>query len=130
MSAYPHVRPMRALVILIAIAFFSASSRGSDGYDAKWAADNVRRALQQREPIPWTKSKLVVPTEAVAVGIHIAIVRAAYGETALRDAPFHAIRSGDYWVAHGTLPKGIAGGTPLTVIRAKDGKVLYVIAEG
>ena len=68
------------------------------------------RALQQREPIPWTKSKLVVPTEAVAVGIHIAIVRGAYGEAALRDAPFHAIRSGDYWVAHGTVPKGMAGG--------------------
>jgi len=104
--------------------------RGSDGYDAKWAADNIRRALRQREPISWTKSKLVVPTEAVAVGIHIAIVRAAYGERALREAPFHAIRSGDYWVAHGTVPKGMAGGTPLTVIRAKDGKVLWVIAEG
>src|SRR6266481_3709219 len=45
------------------------------------------------------------------------------------DKPFVAVRSGDYWVVHGTLPSGMVGGTPITVIRAKDGAVLWMISE-
>ncbi len=92
-------------------------------------AKQVREALHQHEPIPWTESRLVAPTAEVAIGIHTAVVRAAYGEEALRDKPFVAVRSGDYWVVRGTVPEGSLGGTPITVIRAKDGAVLWVIAE-
>jgi len=120
---------MRALVCLVAVLALFESAPASGESDAQWAAKFVRDALRQREPIPWSKSRLVVPTAAVAIGIHVAVVRAAFGESALRDKPFVAIRSGDYWVVRGTLPPGFAGGTPVTVIRAKDGKIFYVISE-
>jgi NTF2 fold immunity protein len=119
---------MRALCFVIYL-FLVASIRAES--DAKWAADTVREALRQKEPIPWSKSRLVVPTAAVAIGIHTAIIRAAFGEDALHDKPFVAVRSGDYWVVRGTVQGGptVTGGTPITVIRAKDGAVLWVISE-
>jgi hypothetical protein len=120
---------MRAFVCLLitSCVFPAAFVRGES--DVEWAAEQVRQALRQHEPIPWSKSRLVVPTADVAIGIHAAVIRAAFGEKALRDKPFVAVRSGAYWVVRGTLPKGFAGGTPITVIRAKDGAVLWVISE-
>jgi hypothetical protein len=123
---------MRAFWCIVDCLFLAASALGqptAEDPETKWAAARVQQALLQHEPIPWSKSRLVVPTAEVAIGIHTAVVRAAFGETALRDKPFVAVRSGDYWVVHGTLPPGTVGGTPITVIRAKDGAVLWVMSE-
>jgi hypothetical protein len=115
-----------ATYLVIGTAFAKPSEEEGD---KQWAAARVQQALLQHDPIPWKKDGLVVPTAEVAIGIHTAVVRAAFGEQALRDKPFVAVRSGDYWVVRGTLPPGMVGGTPITVIRAKDGAVLWVIAE-
>jgi NTF2 fold immunity protein len=122
---------MRALLCVscLLLGASALAKPSEEDPETKWAAARVQQALLQREPIPWSKSGLVVPTAEVAIGIHTAVVRAAFGETALRDKPFVAVRSGDYWVVHGTLPPGTVGGTPITVIRAKDGAVLWVMSE-
>jgi len=80
---------MGALVILIAIALFSASSRGSDGYDAKWAADSLCRQKQlqwvftlrsfevrmARRPFA---TRHFTPSEVVTIGSHMVRCRKAW----------------------------------------------------
>src|SRR5690348_12757776 len=89
------------------------------------AAETVREAL--RRPAA-SRSSDIVPTAEVAIGIHTVVVRSVFGEDELKLKPFIAIRSGDYWVVHGTVPKDSVGGTPTTVIRARDGAVLWVFS--
>lgn len=124
---------MRALAVLVsflAICSSACAAARQDQIDREWAADRVREALRQRTPILGSPRTIVVPTAAVAEAIHAAVVRGVFGDATIREQrPFHAVRSGEYWVVHGSLPVGFAGGTAVTVIRAKDGAVLWVFHE-
>ncbi len=78
---------MRAFWCIACCLVLATSAQGqpsAEDPEAKWAAARVQQALLQHEPIPWKKDGLVVPTAEVAIGIHTAVVRAAFGETALR----------------------------------------------
>jgi NTF2 fold immunity protein len=117
------------LVFVVCIGFFAITRAESEKeiYE-KDAAQEVRDALQQKEPLPWKKDGLVVPTPEVAKAIHRAVAGAVYGQRDVdNERPFHAIRSGAYWVVFGSLPKGFVGGTAVTVIRASDGRVMRII---
>ena len=123
---------MRTLVYFFTFACLCASVQATaTDPEARWAASFVRWALEQEEPLEQDGpiASLVVPSAEVAIAIHQAVAGAVFGEERLRDKPFVAIRSGDYWVVRGTLPPEMLGGTPVTVIWAKDGKVLCVTAE-
>ena len=123
---------MRAFIALVGFVAVLDSSLAAtqDQIDKEWAADRVREALRQRTPILGSPRAVVVPSATVAEGIHAAVVRGVFGDTTVREQrPFHAVRSGDYWVVHGSLPAGFAGGIAVTVIRARDGAVLWMFHE-
>jgi len=114
---------------MVCFALHGTASAVSEGeiYE-QGAAQEVREALQQKEPLPWKKDGRVVPTAEVAKAIHRAVAGAAYGKAEVdKEQPFRAIRSGKYWVVFGSLPNGSFGGTAVTVIRASDGRVMRII---
>jgi hypothetical protein len=124
------MRAFSTFVCLLVPCVFALSATKQDQIDRDWAAEKVREALRQREPILDGKGASVVSGAAVAEAIHVAVAGAVFGKAALREQrPFHAIRSGDYWVVHGSLPPGFAGGTAVTVIRARDGAVIWLFHE-
>lgn len=100
-----------------------------DQPDPKTIEKFVAEALQQKTPVT-NYDKPIVPTAEVAVGIHKAIATGIYGRDSLGQEPFRAVRSGEYWVVYGALPKDFFGGVPITVIRASDGKVMWVTISG
>jgi hypothetical protein len=123
---------MRAL--LVSFAWISlcaiALAASDDDIYVQSAAEHVREALRQKEPLPWKKGALVVPTAEVAKAIHSAVAGAVYGKADVeKERPFRAVRSGEYWVVFGSLPPGFVGGTAVTVIRASDGRVMRIIHE-
>src|SRR4029077_16620316 len=107
-----------------------ASASSEDDLYAQAAAEHVREAVAQKQPMPWKKGALVVPNAEVAKSIHRVVAGAVYGKADVdSERPFRAVRSGDYWVVFGSLPRGWAGGTAITVIRASDGRVMRIIHE-
>jgi len=124
------MRAFPSFVCFLMLCVSALAATKEDQIDREWAAEKVREALRQREPILDGKGALVVSSAAVAEAIHVAVASAAFGKATLREQrPFHAIRSGDYWVVHGSLPPGFAGGTAVTVIRARDGAVVWLFHE-
>jgi hypothetical protein len=120
---------MRALILLsVFLLGYSAHSKplSERQIDVQSAAEYVRNALRQPEPIQDGHGRLVVPSADVAIRIHVAVATAAFGSKPLGLRPFHATRSGAYWVVWGSVPRGMAGGTATTVIRARDGAVMHV----
>jgi len=123
---------MRALLVCFAsfALCFAALAVSEDEIYAQSAAQHVQEALREKEPLPWKKGALVVPAAEVAKAIHRAVAGAVYGKADVeKDRPFRAIRSGEYWVVFGSLPRGMVGGTAVTVIRASDGRVMRIIHE-
>jgi hypothetical protein len=89
----------------------------------------VREALRQKKPVT-NYDKPIVPTAEVAVGIHKAVATGIYGKDGIGIKPFRATRSGEFWVVYGDLSKDTLGGVPISVIRASDGKVMWVTISG
>lgn len=90
----------------------------------------AQRLFDLRADIPWRKGALVVPNARVAGAIHLAVAGSIYGdETIKNQQPFQTVRSEDYWVVFGSLPKNMLGGTAVTVIRASNDEVMRVIHE-
>jgi hypothetical protein len=89
----------------------------------------VQEALRQKRPVT-NYNKPIVPTAEVAVSIHKAVTTGIYGRESIGREPFRAVRSGGFWVVWGDLPKDFFGGVPITVIRASDGKVMWVTVSG
>jgi len=108
-------------IALLSIRFAAAS----DDPPAAAVAKMVREALRQKTPVT-NYEKPIVSTAEVAVGIHKAVVTGIYGRESIGQEPFHALRSRGYWVVYGDLPRDVFGGAPITVIRASDGKVMWV----
>jgi hypothetical protein len=112
-------------LVLLSFRFAIAS----DDPPAAAIAKTVREALRQKKPVT-NYDKPIVPTAEVAVGIHKAVTTGIYGRESIGQDPFRAVRSGDFWVVYGDLPKGFFGGVPITVIRARDGRVMWVTVSG
>jgi hypothetical protein len=112
-------------VVLLSFRFAVAS----DDPPAAAIEKLVREALRQKKPVT-NYDKPLVSTAEVAVGIHKAVATGIYGRESIGKEPFRAVRSGEYWVVYGDLPKGFFGGVPITVIRASDGKVMWVTISG
>ena len=94
---------------------------------AEDAARHVKEALRQGKQL-WKSNTLIVPNEKAAEIIHSAVASAVFGDDKIqKQKPFHAVRSGEFWVVYGTLPPGMLGGTAVTVIRASNGEVLRII---
>lgn len=90
------------------------------------AAEQAQETLQQDGPL-WRPETDIVPTPEVAKAIQLAVAGAFYGEEKIRNQqPFVAVRSGDFWVVSGSLPKKTLGGKAITVIRAANGEILQV----
>jgi len=123
------MRPLLLSFALLGVCG-TASAKTEDDMYAKAAAEHVREALAQKDPLLWKKGALVVPNADVAKAIHRAVAGAVYGKADVdSERPFRAVRSGDYWVVFGSLPRGWVGGTAITVIRASDGRVMRIIHE-
>jgi len=123
---------MRALLVGLAFLGLCAGALAASDDDifAQSAAEHVREALRQKEPIPWKEGASVVPNAEVAKAIHAAVAGAVYGKADVeKERPFRAIRSGEFWVVFGSLPPGMDGGTAVTVIRTGDGRVMRIIHE-
>ena len=114
---------------IVACAVAGVLAANESDIDREYAADCVRQAAGRAEPIQDKPGRPIVPSAEVAIQIHIAVATAAFGREPLGLKPFHATRSGDYWVVWGSLPPGAIGGTATTVIRARDGAVLYVFVS-
>ena len=112
-------------VVLLSFQFAAAS----DDPPAAAIEKTVREALRQKKPVT-NYDKPLVPTAEVAVGIHKAVTTGIYGRESIGQEPFRAVQSGGFWVVYGDLPKGFFGGVPITVIRATDGKVIWVTVSG
>jgi hypothetical protein len=120
--------PLLSLLFIGVCGIASASSE--DDMYVQAAAEHVREAVAQKQPLPWKKGALVVPNGEVAKAIHRAVAGAVYGKADVdTERPFRAVRSGDFWVVFGSLPRGRTGGTAITVIRASDGRVMRIIHE-
>ena len=69
----------------------------------------------------------MVPNEATAVAIALAVWRPIYGEQHIaRKAPFHARLADGEWTVEGSLPPHTKGGVPLAVIAQRDGRILRI----
>ena len=69
----------------------------------------------------------MVPDEATAVAIALAVWRPIYGEQHIaRKAPFHARLADGEWTVEGSLPPHTKGGVPLAVIAQRDGRILRI----
>jgi hypothetical protein len=68
-----------------------------------------------------------VANAEVAQAIHRAVAGAVYGTKEVEgQGPFHAVRSGEFWVVYGCLPQNMFGGVAVTVIRASNGEVISI----
>ena len=67
-----------------------------------------------------------VPDEATAVRIAEAVWLPIYGESVLKEKPFHAKLANGIWIVGGTLPEGYIGGTAEAEISKKDGCILRI----
>jgi hypothetical protein len=95
----------------------------------KHAKEMVELALSRKAPNALLK-RAAVPTERAAATIHEAVSSTIFGAEHIRkQRPFRAIRSGEFWVVYGTLPKEALGGTAVSVIRAANGEVLSVLHQ-
>lgn len=122
---------MRSLVWIVLFLGLSGSTFAEpdkDQPDPKAIEKCVAEALRQKTPVT-NYDKPIVPTAEVAVGIHKAVATGIFGRDSLGQDPFRAVRSGEYWVVYGDLPKGYFGGVPVTVIRASDGKIISVTSS-
>jgi hypothetical protein len=121
---------MRALLLIIATSWFCGCAVAGDcGNDAtpEQIANAVKEALRQKEPL--SGGQLVVSDAEVAEAIHLAVAGAVYGKKRIEsERPFRAVRSGEFWVVYGCLPKDMLGGVAVTVIRTRDGAVISVSA--
>jgi hypothetical protein len=87
---------------------------------------HVQEALRQKRPLE--AGKLVVPTAAVAEAIHSAVAGAVYGRDQIeKQRPFRAVRSGEFWVVYGYLPPDTLGGVAVTVLRASNGEIIWIM---
>ena len=69
----------------------------------------------------------MVPDEATAIAIALAVWRPVYGErTIARQAPFHARLANGEWTVEGYLPPNMLGGVALAVIAQHDGRILRI----
>ena len=69
----------------------------------------------------------MVPNEATAIAIALAVWRPIYGEQHIaRKAPFHARLADGEWTVEGSLPPHTKGGVPLAVIAQRDGRILRI----
>ena len=69
----------------------------------------------------------VIPDEDTAVKVaHIMFLPIFGTENVDKFLPYHAQFKNGIWTVYGTLKPGARGGTPMTRIRKKDGKVLEV----
>ena len=69
----------------------------------------------------------MVPDEATAIAIALAVWRPIYGEQHIaRKAPFHARLADGEWTVEGSLPPHMKGGVPLAVIAQRDGRILRI----
>jgi len=70
----------------------------------------------------------VVPDEETAIKIAEAIWLPIYGDKIKDEQPYVARLCGDKktWFVHGSLPKGMTGGTAEMEINKKDGKILTI----
>jgi hypothetical protein len=120
---------MKLLTLIFVTVTLIQSLRASDDPTAEQIEKFVREALQQKTPVT-NYDKPLVPTAEVAVGIHKAVTTGIYGRESIGQDPFRAVRSGEYWIVYGDLPRDVFGGVPITMIRASDGKVMYVTITG
>ena len=66
-------------------------------------------------------------TKETAIALAVAVWTSIYGKEKIeKEAPYQAIRVGDYWFVSGSLEKGWLGGTAEAVINATDGRFLNV----
>ena len=95
----------------------------------KNATNEVQRLLSQKE----SSENLppLVPNAEVAVAIHNAVGGGLFGKSSMAiEQPFTAIRCGDFWLVTGSFPPWADfGGTATTVIRARNGEVVYIEAQ-
>ena len=69
----------------------------------------------------------MVPDEATAIAIALAVWRPIYGEQNIaRQAPFHARLTNGEWTVEGYLPPNMLGGVALAVISQRDGRILRI----
>ena len=71
----------------------------------------------------------VIPNEAAALRVALAIMEGFYGEKLVRSAPgYKVFRQNDDWVIIPDLPSNIrGGGLPEMVISGRDGRVRHLI---
>jgi hypothetical protein len=122
---------MRALLFIGAIISISGAMFAGpkpDEPDPKAIEEHVEEGLRQKAPR--TDGLLVIPTAEVAVAIHEAVAGAVFGKDAIeQQSPARAVRSGEFWVVFGILPPDTFGWAATTVIRASDGKVIWITAK-
>ena len=93
---------------------------------AKDAREQVRLALSRKPPNALL-TRGAVPSEHVAIQIHVAVTGAVFGEQHIRDQhPYKAVSSGNFWVVYGSVPGNALGGSAVSVIRKSNGQVLSV----
>jgi hypothetical protein len=119
---------MRTLFLIIAASWLSAWPLGDAG-GVEATREEIEKAVQEalQQKTPLAGDRLVVPSAEVAQAIHCAVAGAVYGKNEIeKQRPFLAVRSGEFWVVSGYLPRGTLGGVAATVIRAKNGEVIWI----
>ena len=102
---------MRASILLSCILYFAAGSL--------FAADEPKHNAMPKAG--------VIPTEATAIKIAIAVSEPIYGADKIAaEKPFHATLAKGVWTVQGSLPKGWVGGVVLVEISKTDGRILRI----
>jgi hypothetical protein len=118
---------MRTLLPIVAVVILSSCVFAADcGNDAtpEQIAGVVADALRNSH----AGNKPLVADAEVAQAIHRAIAGAVYGSKEIDgQRPFRAVRSGEFWVVYGCLPRDMLGGVAVTVIRASNGEIVSIM---
>ena len=116
----------RFLCVLALLPLTVSLAVASDDVPTAAIEAHVRWAQQQHSRITNYDGPLV-PSPEVAIAIHCAVTGGLYGQPTIEAfKPYHAVRSHEFWVVYGELPRGHFGTVAVSVIRASNGEVVSI----
>jgi hypothetical protein len=77
----------------------------------------------------FSPSRVMVPNEAVAIGIAEAVLVPVFGEQVKRHRPFTAELKDSVWWVKGSVLSHRFGGAPVVVIQMKDARIVDLYHE-
>jgi len=104
------------------IAIFLISVAACTGFASTTCADTIQSDYSYMPPGGYIQNK------EIAIAVAEVILDSIYGKKTIdREKPLVATLDGEVWTVHGSLPKGVLGGTATIRISKKSGEIISVV---